>query len=244
VCITHNETEIELVRLPALIDAYAAFDGRDRATIKHIARVIREGGLIPTTKRGSGASKMAEREVVNLLLGANGTEAAAEAALAAERLRTLRRSTYTLKLPKDLKEGWESEWAKFWQKFLSIGSFGDALEWIVCNAEQIAIFIRQLNRPHPEHDFHNGLRSHGSVYLGRTCAQFIVMDDSLPSVEISYRSDWKLDAGGFYGASSPYRRVSVEIDFAAILSLSRLVRGPNSRVDVERSSAAFASREA
>jgi len=63
-----------MARLPALIDAFAACDPRGRATVVHVARVIREAGLIQTTKRGRGAAEMTEHDAVALLMGLNCSE--------------------------------------------------------------------------------------------------------------------------------------------------------------------------
>ena len=59
-----------MARLPALIDALAKVDGRERAPLEALARVVREGGLIATTKRGSGAAMMVVKDAANLLLAA------------------------------------------------------------------------------------------------------------------------------------------------------------------------------
>ena len=53
-----------MAKLPALVDALAAADYRSRATIDQIARVVREAGYIPTTKRGSGAADGLFRKAV------------------------------------------------------------------------------------------------------------------------------------------------------------------------------------
>jgi hypothetical protein len=77
-------------KLPTLVRALAECDERDRATLDHIARVIREAGWIPTTKRGSGASDMTFREAANLLIAASVAEAEPRlAANAVHQYRTL-----------------------------------------------------------------------------------------------------------------------------------------------------------
>lgn len=77
-------------KLPALVSALAECDGRPRETLEHIARVVREAGYIPTTKRGSGAAEMTSREIANLILGANGADSPKDAPLAIDRFRSLR----------------------------------------------------------------------------------------------------------------------------------------------------------
>jgi hypothetical protein len=78
-CPTHNS----MVRLPALVEAFASCDERDRASIAQFARVIREAGLLPTTKRGRGAARMGALEAAILMIGLNaaGTPSGAPAAI-------------------------------------------------------------------------------------------------------------------------------------------------------------------
>ena len=63
-----------MIRLPALITEYARLDGRPRSTIAWYARLAREAGELPTTKRGRGAAQMGVREAVNLVLACNCNE--------------------------------------------------------------------------------------------------------------------------------------------------------------------------
>lgn len=62
-----------MARLPALIAALAKTDGRDAKAVAWFARVIREGGLMATTKRGLGAAEMTPRDAANLLIALNAT---------------------------------------------------------------------------------------------------------------------------------------------------------------------------
>ncbi|RTL86893.1 MAG: hypothetical protein EKK29_08055 [Hyphomicrobiales bacterium] len=78
-----------MAKLPALVTALSECDGRERKTIDHIARLIREAGHISTTKRGSGASEMTARDAANLFIGANGCDSPNEAPLAIDRFRSL-----------------------------------------------------------------------------------------------------------------------------------------------------------
>jgi hypothetical protein len=153
-----------LARLPALINAYAKLDGRDFVTIQHIARTIREDGFIPTTKRGSGASTMSEREVVNLILGANGAENAREAGDAIKRLRRLM-NFGPIPQPDESKGlNHAEEYIRFgspeerlaevqrrwghtvWRDLIPIKYFGDACEWLVRNAASIDAEMTEIRR--------------------------------------------------------------------------------------------------
>jgi hypothetical protein len=131
-----------MAKLPALISALAACDSRDHATIEHIARVVREAGYIPTTKRGSGASDMSAREAVNLFLGANGCDAPKDAPLAIDRFRSLRLQYSEPREP-------------MFEVFKAIAgaeNFGVALEHLVEGMDQIIALARQFfDQGYPPH---------------------------------------------------------------------------------------------
>ncbi|MGD9879145.1 MAG: hypothetical protein AB7U95_03315 [Reyranella sp.] len=69
-----------MAKLPQLVSAIADNDERPKEALEWIARVIREGGELPTTKRGSGASDMSFVEAAKLLIGASVAEAQPKAA--------------------------------------------------------------------------------------------------------------------------------------------------------------------
>lgn len=75
-----------MARLPALIDALTHADGRPRRAVDHVAREVREAGLIQTTKRGRGAAEMTTLDAAYLILGLYGAANPADAAEAAEEL--------------------------------------------------------------------------------------------------------------------------------------------------------------
>lgn len=84
-----------MARLPALVDALTGVDGRDRGVMDHMAREIREVGLIQTTKRGRGSAEMTSQDAAHLLLGVYGSDGRGSAAEAARILGPLR----VLRLP-------------------------------------------------------------------------------------------------------------------------------------------------
>lgn len=146
-----------MARLPALLDKYQRLDGRDYSALQNIARTIREAGFIPTTKRGSGASAMSEREVVNLILGANGAESASEAPEAVKRLRSLeafpaeipgfdyRLDEHGRRNPDAAKEAFNRLEASMWAPLIDGRvRFGDACEWLVHNAPAIDAEMTRL----------------------------------------------------------------------------------------------------
>jgi hypothetical protein len=79
---------VGMVRLPALITEYARLDGRPRSTIAWYARLAREAGKLPTTKRGRGAAEMGVREAVNLILACNCAEDPKEGANVIKKYRS------------------------------------------------------------------------------------------------------------------------------------------------------------
>ena len=80
-----------MARLPELCAALAKVDGRDAAAIGRIARVVREAGLITTTKRGVGAADMTAADAANLIIALEGCEAAKDAVAAVRRFRAAKR---------------------------------------------------------------------------------------------------------------------------------------------------------
>src|SRR4051812_7681883 len=99
------------------------------SALDHIARVVREArpDLIPTTKRGSGASEMTEREAANLLLATNGADVAKDASVAVDRFRSLR---FHYADPRELQVG-------TLQAISNSKSFGEALETLIAGMPEI-----------------------------------------------------------------------------------------------------------
>lgn len=62
-----------MARLPALVDALVAVDGRERVVIDNVARAVREAGFIQTTKRGRGAADMTAADAAALVVGLYGS---------------------------------------------------------------------------------------------------------------------------------------------------------------------------
>ncbi len=89
-----------MASLPGLVDALAKVDGRDRGVIDHMAREIREAGLIQTTKRGRGAAEMTSLDAAHLVLGVYGSDGRGTAATAAREFGRL--ATFAMPLPKGL----------------------------------------------------------------------------------------------------------------------------------------------
>lgn len=122
-----------MAKLPALVSALAEVDGREQKTIEHTARVIREAGYIPTTKRGSGAAEMTSREAVNLLLALNGADAPIDAPLAIDRFRSL--ELY------DCVGGEKSDALEALRAISAVKTFGEALEVLIDGMPEIVIGV-------------------------------------------------------------------------------------------------------
>lgn len=117
------------MKLPGLVKVLAEGDERGEATLNHIARVIREAGHLPTTKRGPGASDMGAREAANLLIGASGSDIPANAAVAVAQYRPLTLSTAGYKR-RDL------EGSAWWSRVKAAPNFGEALEALINSSYQ------------------------------------------------------------------------------------------------------------
>ena len=131
-----------MVRLPALITEYARLDGRPRSTIAWYARLAREAGKLPTTKRGLGAAHMGIREAVNLILACNGVEDPKQGADAVDRIRSYKGFPYDFDFEELEDDGMRE-----------IGlepTFGKALEELIrCTPYLFKIFDEGLSLTHP-----------------------------------------------------------------------------------------------
>lgn len=80
-----------MARLPALVDALVAVDGRERVVVDNIARAVREAGFIQTTKRGRGAADMTCDDAAALLVGLYGSAGMIDAPRVVEAFTQARR---------------------------------------------------------------------------------------------------------------------------------------------------------
>lgn len=78
-----------MAKLPALVKAVTAVDGREHKTIEHVARVVREAGFIPTGKRGGGSADVTYEAAANLIIGLNITDVPKRIPYELERMRSL-----------------------------------------------------------------------------------------------------------------------------------------------------------
>lgn len=75
-----------MAKLPAVIDLFSGFDGRERSQIENVTRELRREGLLTQGKRGVGAPEMKVSDYTNLLFS-YGARRATDAAECVRRLR-------------------------------------------------------------------------------------------------------------------------------------------------------------
>lgn len=146
-----------MARLPALIDAIAAHDGRGRPTIFHIARRVRDAGLIASKTRGAGAAAMTYRDAAILLMAVNGDINPLGSVAAAKALADLRPATPDqtwFMQREDLPEhfGWLRE---------PLG-FAETLERLIEHAPELAAWEAEY------------LHARGDLGEGQTDAEFSI----------------------------------------------------------------------
>lgn len=78
-----------MARLPTLVDAISQHDGRDKATIAHVSRRLRDSHHIVSSKRGVGGAVMTMKDAATLLMGAYGDIGPHAAPDAVDRMKTL-----------------------------------------------------------------------------------------------------------------------------------------------------------
>ncbi len=222
-----------MAKLPALVTALAAVDGRERTSVDHVARTIRERGYITTGKRGGGAAEMAARDAANLLIALNGADTPKGAGLAIDRFRSLRfwfpgtaselaarNDTYP-DLPKPLQHVMNSRF------------FGEALDALIEGVPDLAASFHQLACVTYEKDA-DYIDKHlaGIIRLGKfglevvfdRFAAFIEMfglngSERRVLFEAAYVQETDRAQSGFYGEPWPDRKVRVTIGFLTLYSL-------------------------
>lgn len=240
-----------MAKLPALVSALNRHDGRDRATLDHIARVIREAGYIPTTKRGSGASEMTAREAANLFLGANGADTPREAPLAIDRFRSLMRF--------DAWSREEHDVPQVLRDIKAATTFGEALERLIDGMGELYLAARRCiemgypDAPDFASDFQDDLatRPWGDIVaftltLGRYTAEIRLKIKVKGGQESGgWRTDFTASfmpesqryRAGFYGPRQYDRRVDVTVTGLTLFELWRALHKEELDAHMEAGSA-------
>ncbi|MCM5558079.1 hypothetical protein [Pleomorphomonas sp. JP5] len=166
-----------MAKLPALVTALTEVDGRDRPTIDHYARTIREAGFIPTGKRGVGAAEMDVRAAANLLIALN---CGSDAKQAAERVAFFRAFI--------LNDASDPQGFRTFQAINSAQNFGEALELLIGGVPEIILRgVRYIDEKWPEKsdEFRQIAKSR---MLASGDVVNCVVKLSLSGVEIKYRA--------------------------------------------------------
>jgi hypothetical protein len=230
--------DTQMATLPNLVDAISTCDGRDRASIAHVARVVREAGYIVNGPRGSGAPDMDMKSAANLLIALNGCDFPKEAPLAIDRFRSL--ACHPIFVLDNCGSGFED--------FGECRTFGDALEHMISSRSLLnALFSVWLAKTRPRdllseleedseewhqafeihyHDFISLMTSAGrpflvSVELSRYFAKIEVCQswDQKTILEARYYQETERLIAGFYGFKSLDRRVTCSFGFDTLVTV-------------------------
>lgn len=221
-----------MATLPVLVTAMAEVDGRDRKSVEHLGRVIREAGYITSGKRGGGAPDMTVREAANLIIALNGADMPKDAPTAIDRFRSLKqwyrgtaddfraRSDEYSDLPKPL------------QDVMDVHTFGEALEAVIEDVpEMTGSFLQYLEQGY-EGDIERAKKNlPGMIRLGAFGLD-IVFERYAASIEmftrqgserrIEFEAHFMKDPdrldSDFYGREWPDRRVKSTIGFHTLMT--------------------------
>jgi len=217
-------------KLSTLVSALAEYDDRDRATLGHIARTLREAGHITTAQPRSDAAEMGFRGAANLLIGANGADTAKEAARAVEEYRSL---VPGVSLYADVGEPWSFE---PWTFIDEVSTFGEALEKLIEYASAILLSLSAYAPSTPGEDAPEARQLLATNNQARLLVEFsrypaqaeIRVERSLAGrTEVDYERIFSVDLGlvdqGFYRHGTRHRRITVTVDLQTLVRLYRAV---------------------
>ncbi|WP_020187872.1 hypothetical protein [Methylopila sp. 73B] len=221
-----------MATLPVLVTEMAKVDGRDRPTIDHIARTIRETGYISTGKRGGGASHVSVAEAVNLLIALNGADTPKDAALAIDRFRSLQQMTEIGRgSPGSAQLDRYDDYPQAIQNVMDARTFGEALEGLIEGVPELLVALKlyvdkQYPGGNPAGMFRLALearmvgvevtfsRYFGLIEMFRTIGGQRVVD-----FEGRFYQDPDRLEQGFYGPKTADRRVSVSVSTKTLLTI-------------------------
>ncbi|EPR08449.1 hypothetical protein M527_09885 [Sphingobium indicum IP26] len=222
-----------MAKLPALVTALAEVDGRDRKSVEHIGRTIREAGYIPTGKRGSGAAEMTPREASNFIIALNGADTPKDGPIAIDRFRSLRQ--YYKGTSKDFRayvDSFEGQ-PEAMQDVADSRTFGEALEALINGVPSLVMsFHHFAKEQYPTNDGSSywdeklmsafRLTMFGvEVEFERYAAKIdmFIMNGSERNVQCEVRFIQDQDREtGFYGVSWPDRRVRSTIGMPTLIA--------------------------
>ncbi len=231
-----------MVRLPALITEYAKLDGRPRSKIAWYARLAREAGKLPTSKRGRGASEMGVREAVNLILACNCAEDPKEGANVIEKYRSYEvyaeiigsQLDLVLALERELDEIENSDI----REIALEPNLGKALEKLIhLTPSLFKTLYKNMQYVHPEkndkerfieiamtHNISLSIEEHNATLNIKEHALSIRVDRlDKNSIEIMYTDN--LDEQikkNYFGPATEFRHVKTTLKFGVFLGLAKL----------------------
>lgn len=135
-------------KLSDLADAIAGASEPERARARHVARLVREVGLILSPKSGSGAAPMTYRDAAVLLMATHGDPSPAGAIAAVRNLLTLQPRRWN-GADEDARRPERSSKLSFLQPHLS---FADALTALIENAPALEEWRAKYKARHAEAD--------------------------------------------------------------------------------------------
>lgn len=222
-----------MAKLPAVVTAIAEVDGRDRQSVEHIGRTIRERGYISTGKRGGGAADVTPKEATNLLIALNGADTPKETPLAIDRFRSLRQWHAGTARDFQAKLDAYDHLPKPLQDVMDVHTFGEALEALIEGVPDMAASFHQYAMTAYEFDADTvDQRLKGMLSLGMfgleisfqryaASIEMFTMHGSNRRVEFEagFMQDHDRMESGFYGSTSPDRKVRVTIGFLTLLTI-------------------------
>jgi len=226
-----------MAKLPALVTALSEVDGRDRKTVDHIARTIRERGYITTGKRGGGAVDMTAHEAANLLIALNGADAPKDGPTAIDRFRSLRQQFFGT--AKDIRERIDSydRHIKPIQDVMDVDTFGEAFDSLIEDVPELVAALRSY-----VHNAYNDIdpavlddrlfimmlraRIFGVEITferyGAEIALFTPTGEPAGNRRVEFETRFVQDEdrieSGFYGKQWPDRRISVTIGTPTLIA--------------------------
>lgn len=220
-----------MAKLPALVSALAKTDGRERAAVDHIARVIRERGYITTGKRGGGAAEMNAHEAANLIIALACADTPKDAPIAVNRFRSLCQEFAGTQM--QARSESYARHSKPAQDILNCHTFGEAIDALVVGVpETIELFHDYFIDAYGDH---NGkifatlisMRAFGiEIIFQRYHSRIEIFRSGRNGVrEIEFAVDFGVDTDrweqGFYGYEASDRRVVVTIGLPTLVAAWR-----------------------
>lgn len=221
--------------LPKLVSALPEVDGREKKTIEHIGRLIREAGFLPKGKSGAGAPIMTSKEVANLIIALNGTNNPKDAPIEISRFRSLKQ--YFQGNARTMIEDFydpKGDYPKPISLAMESKTFGLALEAVVDGVPELyQHFFDQCGKYTPEFDQHKicqvgyqtGLFGLEIIFEKYHCSIGLYSGLSGYAMRkydcrIKFKVDEDLLEEGHYsmGDERIDRKVSVEIGFATLVA--------------------------